>query len=85
MVNHILVDLLATGVIVYFDNILIYAKNEDTHDNLVKRMLERLAKNHLVFLPEKYIWGTDKVEFHAFNLTPQRMRLGEDKTKTITE
>jgi hypothetical protein len=56
MMNHILEDLLDKGVIVYIDDILIYAKNEEIHDELVKEVLERLAKNDLVISLEKCVW-----------------------------
>jgi hypothetical protein len=45
IMNHILKDLLDKGVIVYIDEFLIYAKNEEIYDELVKDVLERLAKN----------------------------------------
>jgi uncharacterized membrane protein len=48
MTNHILQNLLDTGVVVYIDNILIYAKNEEIYNELVKEVLERLAENDLV-------------------------------------
>jgi hypothetical protein len=57
MMNYILKDLLDTRVVVYIDNILIYIKKEEIHDNLVKEVLERLAKNDLVISPEKCVSG----------------------------
>jgi hypothetical protein len=45
MMNHILKDLLNEGIIVYIDDVLIYAKMEEKYDLLVKEVLKRLAKN----------------------------------------
>ena len=39
MMNHILSDLLDAGVIAYMDDILIYAKTEEEHDDLVEEVL----------------------------------------------
>jgi hypothetical protein len=57
MVNHILKDLLDKGVIVYIDDILIYRKNEEIHDELVNEVLERLSKIDLVISPESCVRG----------------------------
>jgi hypothetical protein len=53
MMNHILKDLLDQGVVVYIDDILIYAKTEEEHDYLVNEVLKRLSENDLVISPEK--------------------------------
>jgi hypothetical protein len=55
MMNHILKDLLDKGVVIYIDDILIYAKNSEQHDKLVEEILERLAKNDLVISLEKCV------------------------------
>jgi hypothetical protein len=40
MMNHILKNLLDEGVVVYIDDVLIYAKMEETHDLLVKEVIK---------------------------------------------
>jgi hypothetical protein len=85
MMNHILMDLFDKGVVVYIDDILIYAKNEDIDDELVKEVLERLAKNDLVISLEKCIWEEEEVEFLGYIYTPQGRRMAKDKTKAIQE
>jgi hypothetical protein len=83
MMNHILKDLLDKGVVEYIDDIPIYTKNTEIHHELGKEVLERLAKNDLVISPEKYIWREKEVEFLRCILTPQGMRMAEDKTKAF--
>jgi hypothetical protein len=85
MMNHILKGLLDKGVVVYIDDILIYPKNEDIHDELVKEVLERLVKNDLVISPEKCVWGEKWGEFLGYILTSQGMRMAKDKIKAIQE
>jgi hypothetical protein len=83
MMNHILKDLLDKGVVVYIDDILIYAKNTEQHDKLVEEVLERLAKNDLVISPEKCVWAEKEVEFLGYIITPDGMRMAKDKTEAI--
>jgi hypothetical protein len=85
MMNHILKDLLDKGVVVYIDDILIYAKNTEQHDKLVEEVLERLAKNNLVISPEKCVWAEKEVEFLGYIITPDGMRMLKDKTEAIQD
>ena len=47
MINYILYDLLDNGVLVYINNILIYAEIIEEYDRLVLDVLERLRRNNL--------------------------------------
>jgi hypothetical protein len=60
-------------------------KSEEIHDEKMNEVLERLVKNDLVISPEKCVWGEKEVEFVAYILTPQGMRMAEDKTNAIQE
>jgi hypothetical protein len=51
----------------------------------VKEVLERLAKNGLVISPDKCVWGENKMEFVGYILTPQGMRIPDDKSQAIQE
>jgi hypothetical protein len=85
MMNHILKDLLDKGVVVYIDDILIYAKNTEQHDKLVEEVLERLAKNDFVISPEKCFRAEKEVEFLGYIITPDGMRMAKDKTEAIQD
>jgi hypothetical protein len=78
-------DVLDEGVIVYIVDVLIYAKTEEKHDLLVKKVLKRLAENELVISPEKCTWSTEKVEFLGYILTPDGMEMLQDKIVAIKE
>jgi hypothetical protein len=71
MINHILHDLLDRGVVVYINDILIYAKNQDEQDSLVEEVLRRPAENNLVISPDKCIWSQEEVEFLGYIITPR--------------
>jgi hypothetical protein len=85
MMNRILKDLLHKGVVVYIDDILIYATNTEQHDKLVEEVLERLAKNDLVILPEKFVLAKKEVEFLGYIVTQDGMRMAKDKTEAIQD
>jgi len=42
MINGIFRDLLDEGVIAYLDDILIYSEDEESHIDLVRRVMERI-------------------------------------------
>ena len=47
VMTEVLQDLLFKGVIVYLDDILIYAKNRQEHDRLLGEVLKRLQQHDL--------------------------------------
>jgi hypothetical protein len=53
MINHIFRDLLDLGLIVYLDDILIYAEIEEEHNHIVTEVLKCLAANGLAILQDK--------------------------------
>jgi hypothetical protein len=85
MMNHILKDLLDKGVVVYIDDIQIYAKNTEQHDKLVEELVERLGKNDMVISPEKCVWAEKEVEFLGYIITPDGMTMAKDKTEAIQD
>ena len=46
--------MLDIGVIVYIDDIFIYAKDLEEYDRLVLEVLRRLYEHHLTIVIEKY-------------------------------
>jgi hypothetical protein len=81
--THIVKDLQDNGVVVYIDDILIYAKYPNLHDKLREEVLERLANNDVIISDEKYILVVKDVEFLHYIITLDVMRIAIDKTETI--
>ena len=55
MMNEILQDLINIGKVASFiDNIIIGSKIEEGHDELVEKIVRRLAENDLYMKSEKY-------------------------------
>jgi hypothetical protein len=83
MINHILNHLLDNGVVVYIDDILIYAKNTQQQDKPVQEVLEKLAKNNLAISPKKCFRTEKELEFLGYIITPEGMKMAKDKTAAI--
>jgi len=66
MMNHVFSDMIDLGLLIYMDNILVYAKTEEEHHGLVEQVLKRLQKNHLAVSPDKCVWKTQEVEFLGY-------------------
>jgi len=71
--NDIFRTLIAKGiVIVYLDNILIFIKIEEEHEQVVQRVLEILAEHKLFLRPEK-------CEFHQRQIEYLELVISENK------
>ena len=62
IMNKILREFLDQGVVVYLDDILIYPKSEEEHIELVKKVLDRLAKHQLAVSVTKSVFHVKSVE-----------------------
>ena len=73
MMNDIFRTLIAKGIIVvYLDNILIFMKTEEKHEQVVQRVLEVLVEHKLFLRPEK-------CEFHQKEIEYLRLVISENK------
>ena len=63
MMNTILRDFLDHGLVVCFDDILIYSKNEEEHIALVKKGLAQLEEYDLAVSKTKSVFHVKEVEF----------------------
>ena len=85
MMNHVLSDLLDVGVLVYIDDILVYAKTEKEHDQLVKEVLGRLQENGLAVSPEKCVWKAQEVEFLGYVIGRNGIKMAKEKVQAVLE
>ena len=51
IINHILYNLLNNGILIYINNILIYAETIKEYNRLVLDVLKRLRRNNLAIAP----------------------------------
>jgi hypothetical protein len=79
MMNHIFRDLLDLGLIVYLDDILIYAEMEEEHDHIVMEVLKRLIANGLAISQDKCFWSTNQVDFLVYVISKDGIEMAQDK------
>lgn len=84
-INQALIGLVDVTCIVYLDDILIFSKTEKEHVEHVKEVLARLREAKLYVKLSKCEWHTQRTEYLGYIVTPEGIRMDEDRIKTITE
>ena len=82
IINDIFHDMPA--VIVYIDDILIFTKTEEGHDEIVMEVLHRLKENNLFVKPEKYFFKVQEVEMLGLIIGPDGIKMDPKKVEAIT-
>ena len=85
MIQAILSDMLDMGVIVYMDDILIYAKDLEEYDRLVLEVLRRLREYHLTVAAEKCAWGVTEVEYLGYIIAEHGIAMSKEKVNCVLE
>ena len=83
--NDIFQDLLDNSVIVYLDDILIYSDDLESHRRHVREVLRRLRKHGLYAKATKCEFHTQSVEYLGYILSPDGLRMSDDKVKIILD
>ena len=72
-------------VIVYLDDILIFAQDEQHHDELVRRVLQILRDNKLFLKAEKCSFAQTSVEYLGHILGNGEVRMDERKIAAVRD
>lgn len=81
--ENILKDL--KGVVVYFDDILVFGETLSEHNNNLSKVLERLEKNGLSVSLEKCFFAREKVQFLGYELDENGIYVAPEKGRVIME
>jgi len=84
-VNTIFADMLDVCIVVYLDDILIYSKDMESHQQHVREVLRRLWLHGLFAKPEKCEFHSDSVEYLGYRLSPDSLTMSPDKIQTISD
>ena len=57
-------------IFIYLDDILVFGKTKQHHDQVLAQVLERLAKNDMALSLEKCLFGKSQVDYLGYNVTP---------------
>ena len=75
--NLIFKDLIYKDVIVYLDDILVYAKSNAEHDRLLEKVFGLIELPGLKVNPEKCIFGTKKLNFVGHTVSAEGIRTND--------
>jgi hypothetical protein len=85
MINHIFWDLLDQGLVAYIDDLLIYARTREQHDQIAMEVLKRLRDNRLAVSVEKCEWAKEEVEFLGYIIGREGIKMSQEKVEGILE
>ena len=83
--NDILHDFIDKGVVIYLDDILIYAKTLEELRRITCAVIERLMKHKLFLKPEKCEWEKQEVGFLGLRVSSRGLEMEKEKLERIGE
>jgi len=86
MINKILQNLINTEEVTSFiNNIIVGIREEKRYDEMIEKIVKRLAENDLYVKPERYKWKVRKVEFLEMVIGPEEIKMKEEKVKEVLD
>jgi hypothetical protein len=83
--NRVFDDYLDQFIIVFIDNILIYPKTLEEHEEYLRKAFERLRKEKLYAKLEKYKYWLDSVSFLRHVISGKGVVVDPEKMKVVVE
>ena len=84
--NRILWNLINTRKGVSFiDNVIVGIEQEEGHDEVVEKIVKRLAENNLYVKPEKCKQKIREVEFLGVVIRPERIKIEKEKVQEVLD
>ncbi len=72
-------------ILIYIDDVLIHTDTHEKHLEALEQVLMRLHQHHLKINLDKCLFGNQQVSYLGFTLTPEGIKPGEAKLKTIKQ
>jgi len=86
MMNNIFQNLIAEGImVVYLNNILIFTKTKEEHEQAVRRVLQVLKKNKLFLYPEKCEFCKHQIEYLGLVISENEVSMDLVKVAEVRE
>jgi len=86
MMNDVFRTVIAEGiVVVYLDNILIFTKTEEEHEQAVQRVLEILAEHKLFLRLEKCEFHQKQIEYLGLVISENKVMMDPVKVARVRE
>jgi hypothetical protein len=83
LMNHVLRNFIGKFVVLYFDDILIYSRNESEHSDHIRQVLQVLRDAKLYGNLEKCTFCKDKVIFLGFVVSKHGLEVDASKIEAI--
>ena len=83
--NDVFQEYLDRFVVCYLDDILIYSKNIEEHEEHVKLVLQRLRESGLYAKAEKCAFHQSKVEFLGYIISNEGILMDPKKVGAVTD
>ena len=84
-INRAMAGLLDNFVVVYLDDILIYSREGEDHEEHVRRVLERLRKHKLYAKKSKCEFSVDRVEYLGFIITTEGVVADPARVESVAQ
>ncbi|XP_038973772.1 uncharacterized protein LOC103697756 isoform X1 [Phoenix dactylifera] len=85
LMNHVLRAFIGQFVVVYFDDILVYSKNLDEHEQHLHAVFSKLKEHQLYANLKKCTFCMESVVFLGFVVSSQGISMDEEKVKAIRD
>jgi len=86
MMNNVFRTVIAEGiVVVYLDDILIFTKTEEEHEQAVRRVLEILMEHKLFLRPEKCEFHRKQIEYLGLVISENKVAMDPIKVAGVRE
>ncbi|XP_073525851.1 uncharacterized protein [Phyllobates terribilis] len=85
LMNYVLRSYIGKFVVVYFDDILIYSKSLQDHEQHLREVLSTLRLDHLYANTKKCDFCTNEVIFLGFVVSSRGLEVDQEKVKAIKE
>ena len=69
----------------FIDNVIIMTEREEGHNEIVEKVVKKLAENDLYVKPKKCKWKMKEVGFLGVVIGPEGIRIEKEKVKGILD
>jgi len=72
-------------VVSFIDDVIMKTEEKERHDEVVKKVVKRLAENDLYVKPEKCKWKIREIGFLGVMIKLEGIKIEEEKVKRVLE
>ena len=69
----------------FIDNIIVGIEGKERYNEVIEEVVKQLVEINLYIKPESYKWKMREVGFLEVVMRPERMKMEEEKAKSVLE